>query len=142
MNAGPARSIVTLATALTAALTAALKADAALAGLAGGRVHDGPPKADVTPWLAVADAGAFDWSTGDGPGARVSLTLEAEGSDAERARTLAILERAALVAEALPPALGGGGRVVLLRASAASIGRIDGGRRWRGRMTIEALVEG
>lgn len=141
MTLGAGRSIVALATALTGALTAALKADAALSGLVGGRVHDGPPKADVTPWVAVADAATSDWSTGDGTGARVSLTLEAEGSDAERARTLAILERAALVAEGLPPALGGG-RIVLLRATAASVGRTDGGRRWRGRMTIEALIEG
>ncbi len=77
-----------------------------------------------------------DWSSGDGAGARVTLALEAEGSDAERDRTLAILDAAATVAEAVSPTLPAG-RLTLVRVATVTIDRAKDGRRWRGRLVLE-----
>ncbi|BBE72052.1 DUF3168 domain-containing protein [Oharaeibacter diazotrophicus] len=125
---------------LETALAAAFRADATLAGLVGGRIHDGPPRAGVTPYLAFGAAEARDWGSGDGDGARVRLTIETVGTDAERGRVLAVLAAAAAVLAGPPPSLDAG-TAVLLRVVATTVGRVDGGRAWRAAMTVEVMVD-
>jgi hypothetical protein len=127
--------------ALQDALDAAFRADPALVALVGGRIHDGTPKAAVTPWLAFAEATARDWSSGDGTGVRAALTLEAVATDAERGRALDIVDAAAAIAVAAPLVLGHG-TLVLIRANGAGVDRLRDGRSWRARITLEALVDG
>lgn len=127
--------------ALQDALDAAFRADATLAGLVGGRIHDGPAKGLPTPWLAFTDASALDWSVAESDGVRAVLTLEAVGSDAERTRVLAVLDAAAAVVGGPLPALAAG-TLVLIRTTGASVHRTDGGRTWRARLTVEALIDG
>jgi hypothetical protein len=127
--------------ALQEALTAAFKADAALVAAVAGRIHDGTPKAAVTPYLAFAEAATRDWSSGDGTGVRALVTLEAIASDGERARALAILDAAAAVAVTVPLALAHG-TLVLIRIADGGVERLRDGRTWRARTTLEALVDG
>jgi hypothetical protein len=129
------------ALALQAALTQAFAADATLAGLTRGRIHDGPGRATVVPYLAFAGLRTRDFSSGDGSGARVILTLEAVTGDGDRTRALTILDAA--LAVATDPALAiTGGRLVLLTVTATEVERLKSGDRWRARATIEALIDG
>lgn len=137
MSAGQAAALV----ALQAALEAAFRADATLSGLVSGRIHDGTPKAAVTPYLAFAEARASDWSGGETTGARLRLTLEAVATDGERGRAMAIVGRASELAVSAPPVLGEG-TMVLIRERDTGVERSKDGRTWRARVMLEALVDG
>lgn len=126
---------------LQAALTQAFAADATLAGLVRGRIHDGPARATVVPYLAFAGLRTRDFSSGDGSGARVILTLEAVTGDGDRTRALTILDAALAVATGPAPALDVG-KLVLLTVTTTEVERLKAGDRWRARATIEALIDG
>jgi hypothetical protein len=129
------------ALALQAALMQAFAADATLAGLVRGRIHDGPARATVVPYLAFAGLRTRDFSSGDGSGARVILTLEAVTGDGDRTRALTILDAALTVATGPAPALDVG-KLVLLTVTTTEVERLKAGDRWRARATIEALIDG
>nr|WP_246329641.1 DUF3168 domain-containing protein [Chthonobacter rhizosphaerae] len=119
---------------------AALSADAALRAKVGGRIHDGPPKTRLTPYLALGGATAEPFGHGDGEGARVALTVEAVAGETGRREALDVIDRAAAVLEAATPALSAG-RLVLMDLRDASVARSDDGRTWRGRLTVVVTVD-
>ncbi|WP_181704335.1 DUF3168 domain-containing protein [Chthonobacter albigriseus] len=123
------------------AIRSALKADAALGTLVQGRIHDGPPKTSVTPWLSIGEGRTLNWGHGDAEGARLQLTLEALATDDDRSRVLAIADRAAAVVEGANLAVPGG-TVVLVRLGAARVERLRDGRTWRARLAVDVLIDG
>lgn len=131
----------TAALALQAALNAAFIADATLAGLVRGRIHDGPARAAVAPYLAFTLLRTRDFSSGDGSGARVSLTLEAVSGDGDRRRALAILDAALAVATAPTLAIAGG-KLVLVTVAETQVERVKASDQWRARATLDALIDG
>jgi hypothetical protein len=126
--------------ALSAALAAAFRADQPLMALTDGRIHDGAPRAPVSPYLALADARGRDFSDGDDAGARVQVLVEAVTADEERGRAVAILDRAVELALAPPPL--GTGRIVLIRLETTAVARARDGRGWRASAALDVLVEG
>ncbi len=127
---------------LQAALRARLSGDDALVALVGDRVVDGGPgRAAATPHLAFAGLRAEDWSTDEGEGARIELTLEAVSRQGGRAECLAVLSAASAAIAAAPLALASR-TLVLLRSERLEVERLRDGRGWRGRLTLRALVEG
>jgi hypothetical protein len=127
--------------ALQAALTVRFIADPGLMELVGGRIHDGAPPGPVPPYLAFADMRTRDFSDGDGSGARAAITIEAFTADPDRARALAIVDRAAELA------LAGGlapteGALVLIRIDTGGVARLKDGRGWRAFVVLDALVDG
>lgn len=131
----------TAALALQAALAEAFAADATLSGLVRGRIHDGPSRAAVAPYLAFAGVRTRDFSNGDGSGARVLLTLEAVSADGDRKRALQILDAAIAVATAPTLSLADAG-LVLVTASEIQVERARASDQWRARATIDALIDG
>lgn len=127
--------------ALETALGAALKADATLAGLVQGRIHDDAPAALVPPYLAFGEGRVRDWSGGTDLGARATLALEAATADGGRGRARAILDRAVAVALGLGPTLSAG-TLVLLRPVDSTLERRRGTRGWFARCRLEALIDG
>lgn len=135
-----ARQTAALA-ALQTALAAAFAADPPLAALVGGRIHDGPPRAPVLPYLAFAGGKCSDFSGGDSLGTRARLTVEAVSGDGERGRSLAILDAAVTIATETPPALAVGS-LVLIRLLGTTVERLKDGRSWRASAVLEALIDG
>lgn len=91
--------------ALHAAVVAALKAHAPLAGLTG--IYDGPPPRARFPYLVISDGLVGDWSTKTETGreVRLALTLWDDGEAAARLHTLMAEVETAL--SAFPAALDG-----------------------------------
>lgn len=129
------------ALAVQSALTDAFIADATLSGLVRGRIHDGPPRAAVVPYLAFAGLRTRDFSSGDSAGARVLLTLEAVSGDSDRRRALAILDAA--LAVATDPGLQiSGATLVLITVNDVQTDRTRSGDQWRARATLDAVIDG
>jgi hypothetical protein len=127
--------------ALEAALMTAFTTDTALCALVRGRIHDGSPRGAVLPYLAFAEASCGDFSSGDGAGAAVALTIEAVADDGDRERALRILDAAlerALAVDATP----GVGALVLIAADDTRIDRTKDGRAWRASSVLKTLVDG
>ncbi len=124
--------------ALQGALAALFAGDAELMAAVGGRIHDGPPRGPVQPYLAFAEARTREVPGG---GVRVALGLEAVTTDDGRTRALSVLGRAVDLALAGPVILAGG-VVVLLRADGTGIARLKDGRGWRAGATLDALIDG
>lgn len=123
------------------ALLATFVADAPLCALVRGRIHGGSPRGPVLPYLAFAEARCGDFSSGDGDGAAVALTLEAVTDDGDRARALAIVDAA------LERALGADltltvGAMVLLKGGETRLERSRDGKGWRATVVLNALVDG
>jgi hypothetical protein len=125
--------------ALAAALTAALAADAGLAGPLAGRIHAGPPRPALAPYLAIAEMRALDRGDGEGGLLAATVTLEAVTPDGPADRALDLAARAVAVALAVPPALGGA-TLVLLRETASRLERGRDGRGWRAVAVLDALL--
>lgn len=129
------------ATALRAAIFAALSADAPLlAALGGARIHDVPPAAPAFPYVTLGEAQLLDWSTATEHGEEHRLTLHAwsrHGGHGE-ALNLAALVQEALHDAALPLAEG---RLVNLRTTGAEIRREAGGRTYRAVIRFRAVTE-
>lgn len=136
MSARPAETLI----AIQAGLKSAFQADAALAALVFGRIHDGTPRAGVLPYLAFTDARGRDWGGGESLGTRASLTLEAVAGDGERGRVMKILDAASeriLAASLTVP----GGSAVLVQVTDTAVERAKDGRTWRGRLVVDVLVD-
>jgi hypothetical protein len=127
---------------LQAAIAARLAADATVMAAVSGRIHDGAPRAAVTPYLAFADARGADFSAGDADGTRASLMLEAVDGEDGRGRALSLVDRAVGLALEHPPPPLAEGRIVLLRLVSTAVARLPANRGWRATATLEALVEG
>lgn len=129
------------ALALQTALTDAFAADTTLSGLVRGRIHDGPPRAAVAPYLAFAGVRTRDFSSGESTGARVLLTLEAVSGDSDRKRAIAILDAA--LAVATDPGLHiTGATLVLVTVTEIQAERLKSGDQWRARATLDAMIDG
>lgn len=93
--------------ALQAAVVAALRGAAGIAGVVSG-VFDGPPARAAFPYVAVEGGASLDWSTKTARGRehRVALTVWEENGRAARLRGL--LDAVAAAIEAMPAELPGG----------------------------------
>jgi len=127
--------------ALQAALSEAFAADETLSSLTRGRIHDGPARAVVAPYLAFTGVRTRDFSSGDGAGVRVLLTIEAVRSDGDRKRALVILDAAIAVATT-PTLTISDAKLVLVTASEIQVERVRAGDQWRARVTLDALIDG
>lgn len=89
---------------LQAALVAALKADAALAGLVGTAIFDAPPRGATPPWVAITRHELIPRDADAAPGAEHRLALHVWAGQPSRRAALAMAERVVAVALALAPA--------------------------------------
>jgi hypothetical protein len=90
---------------------------AALAPL-GIAVFDGPPAGALTPFVAIGDGGATDWSTKDARGREIRLSIAIHDDGAVPARLHGLAAAAEDAIEAMPRALPGHriASLVLLRS--------------------------
>lgn len=128
------------ALAVQAALIGALKADAGLAALVAGRVHDGAPQGAAFPHVALADLASLDLSDTGGEGAEHFATFLVWSRAGGRREALEILGAmtAALDGAALAPA---GHALVTLAVERLETRREADGRTWRGLMRVRAVTE-
>jgi hypothetical protein len=128
------------ALALQAALFAALRSDAALAALTGGRIHDAAPQDTGFPHLALADLASVDASDSAGAGAEHFATFLVWSRAGGRRETLEILGAmsACLDGAALPLA---GHHLVSLAVERTETRREPDGRTFRGLMQLRAVTE-
>jgi hypothetical protein len=130
----------TAATALRAAIHAALAADGALTTLLGGaRVYDEVPRDAAFPYVTLGEARIADWSTGTEPGLEHQLTLHAwsrQGGHREAheiaGALLQALDDAPLVLD--------GHQLVDLRFALADIRRETDGRTYHALVRFRALT--
>lgn len=91
--------------ALRSALRQAFLADATLVSLLGGpRFYDEAPRGLVPPYIVFGDSSARDWSSGDRPGLRHTLSLVAWSGQGGDSEVLAIAARLAETIEGTVPA--------------------------------------
>lgn len=125
--------------ALQKALVAALKADAALAAVLGGRVWDQAPEAAEFPHLLVGRCESRPLAA-DGGGVEQALTLTTVSRFAgtEEARAVAAAVRARLHEGALEA---DGVRTVTLRVTFSDVFRAGDGRRTYAVVRVRAVTE-
>lgn len=121
------------ASALLAALLAALRADADLVARLGERIWDTPPRDAAFPHLVVEDLASRDRSGLDAALDELRPTLRIASRTGGRREALTVADRAAEVLLALPSALDGA-RLVLIRREAVEI------RLLKDRLTTEAIL--
>lgn len=125
---------------LQAALLAALKADAELAALlAADGIRDAPARGQAHPFVSIGDLVTRD-PAADWPGREHRLTLTAWSRAGGRSELLRIMERAGVIFQDLPAALGAH-RLVSLTRESERIDRGRDGRSWRATIGIRALTE-
>jgi len=126
--------------ALQGAVIAALRADAAVAALTGGRVWDEPPREPQHPYLVLSRAESRPWGGNGGEGAEHALTLTCVSrfGGAEEAKAVVAAARACL--HDARPAMDGW-RAVSLSVAYADVFR---GADWRcvlGVLRLRAVTE-
>ncbi|TCT02821.1 uncharacterized protein DUF3168 [Tepidamorphus gemmatus] len=128
------------ALALQAALFAALRGDALLAGLTGGRIHDAPPQNSGFPHLVLADLASVDASDSAHTGAEHVATFLVWSRAGGRRETLEILGAmtACLDGAALPL---DGHHLVSLAVERTETRREPDGRTFRGLLRLRAVTE-
>jgi hypothetical protein len=126
---------------LRAAILARCAGDAELASLlAGGRIHDEPPRAAEPVYAMFGDVTARDWSTGSDAGHEQSLALVVVGRPGSAAAALAVADRlAALLHEAALPL--GGHRLVNLRLTETAVARDEKTNLARVTLRLRAVTE-
>lgn len=126
--------------ALQAALFAALKEDAALAALTGGRIHDAAPQGTALPHVVLADLASVDASDSGADGAEHFATFLVWSRSGGRREALEILGAmtACLDGMAMPLA---GHHLVALSVERTETRREADGRTWRGLMQLRAVTE-
>lgn len=128
--------------ALREAVTAALRADAALAALMGGeaRIHDEPPRAARHVYAVLGEASARDWSADGAPGHQHAFTITVWSVEGSARPALAAAARIAQALDDAPLALAGH-RLVTLRPAAAETARDRATGRVRVALRFTALTE-
>lgn len=115
--------------ALQAAVVAALKQAAGIAGVASG-VFDGPPARAAYPYLVIGEGLSFDWSTKTETGREHRVTVSIWDEAGRTARILALTAAAGTAIEGIGPALAGH-RVAGVRFVRERLVRAPGGP-WAG----------
>lgn len=128
------------ALALQTALFAALKGDAALAALTGGRIHDAAPQGAAFPHLVLADLASIDASDSGGEGLEHFATFLVWSRSGGRRETLEILGAmtACLDGAALPLS---GHHLVGLAVERTETRREADGITFRGLLRLRAVTE-
>lgn len=127
---------------LQAAVAAALLADAELLALLGGpRIHDGPPRGTLFPFVSIGDAGQNDWSDGSTAGGDIRLTLHVWSRQAGKREAWTILGALMRLLHDMQLPLADHA-LVLLRAELAEVRTDPDGLTEHGVLRLGALVEG
>lgn len=125
--------------ALQKAVLAALKGDAAVQVLTGGRVFDTPPEGTACPYLALGRCESRPLAAdGGGVEQRLTLTGVSRFAGSEEAKALAAAVRARLHEAVLEA---DGVRTATLRASFADVFRAGDGRRTYAVVRLRAVTE-
>jgi hypothetical protein len=125
--------------ALQKAVVAALKADAAVAALVGGRVFDQAPEGAGLPYLALGRCESRPVAAdGGGVEQRLSLTVVSMFAGSEEAKAVAAAVRACLHEARLET---DGVRTATLKVSMTDVFRAGDGRRTYGVVRLRAVTE-
>lgn len=125
--------------ALQKALVAALKADAAVAALVGGRVFDQAPEGAAFPYLALGRCESRPMAAdGGGVEQRLSLAAVSLFAGSEEAKAVVAAVRACLHEARLEA---DGVRTATLRVSMTDVFRAGDGRRTYGIVRLRAVTE-
>lgn len=126
--------------ALQKALHAALVADAGLAAIVAGRVHDDVPQSTVFPYVVIGDVSTRDWSTQTQEGHEHIVVIHAWSRQRGRREVQTIIERIDAVLDGAPLALEDH-RLVNLRVVFWTALRDLDGASYHGVVRLRAVTE-